>query len=326
MTKEDFRWGILGTGGIARSFSRDIKRLGNHFVTAIGSRDIERARSFASEVGTTIFGTYEEVVQMELDAIYVATPHTSHVGNTLLALEAGKPVLCEKPFAVNAAEAEMMISMSRSRSIPLMEAMWSRFLPHFQILRDLIYSGELGDLLYVFADHGQALPIETHYRLHAPELAGGALLDMGIYTVSFADMVFGAPNSINAVANFTDSRVDSQTSVLLSYQDGQHALLTTNLLVRTPCVAQIIGTKGRVEIDGRFYAPSNIRTQISGVSREYLNDYEGHGIREEAKEFEKLVRSNRIEHELMPHSETLEIMQTMDAIRAKIGLRYPFER
>lgn len=326
MDRAPFRWGILGTGGIARSFARDIATLGNHEVLMVGSRDSARSHSFAEEIGAKSFGSYEDVIHSSLDAIYVATPHSSHASNALAALNAGKPVLVEKPFAVNAQEAREMIAKSREKSLPLMEAMWSRFLPHYKLIRTIIDSGELGDLIYIFADHGQALPRETHYRLHAPELAGGALLDMGIYPVSFASMIFGKPLSILAKANFTESGVDSQTSALLTYEEGRHALITTNLLVRTPCIAQIVGTKGRVEISGRFYAPTDVRTVIAGNVKDYPNSYQGHGIREEALAFENLVRSNRIEHELMPHSETLKIMETMDEIRAQIGLHYPFER
>lgn len=325
MTREPFRWGILGTGGIARAFARDLRNLGNHEVVAIGSRDSSRAEEISAELGVTGFGTYDDVINSTVDAIYVATPHSAHAKNALAALDAGKPVLVEKPFSVNADEARQMIAKSKEKSLPIMEAMWSRFLPHYKLVREIVDSGELGDLLYLYADHGQALPKESHYRLHAPELAGGALLDMGVYPVSFASMILGEPTSILAASNFTETGVDSQTSAILTYKAGTQALLTTNLLVRTPCIAQIIGTKGRIEIEGRFYAPTQVNKLVAGNLETFPNNYEGHGIREEARAFEDLVRSQSIEHELMPHQETLTIMETMDQIRSQIGLRYPFE-
>ena len=322
-----FRWGIIGTGGIARTFARDLVHLGDHRVTAVGSRTLQKAENFANEFGAQSFGSYEELVQADVDAVYVATPHTFHAVNSILALNAKKPVLCEKPFAVNATEAQAMISASQLNSVALMEAMWSRFLPHYAIVRAEIESGSLGELVAVYADHGQPLPADPYYRLHAPELAGGALLDLGIYPISLAFMILGRPDLVIATSESTESGVDAQTSMIFSYFSGQQAVLTTTLKVRTPCTAQIIGTRGRIEIDGNFYTPTSLRIISDGkLVREVKRDYQGHGIREQAREFARIVRAGEIESELMTHQDSLEIMEIMDEIREQIGLRYPFER
>ncbi|NDH37723.1 MAG: gfo/Idh/MocA family oxidoreductase [Actinobacteria bacterium] len=262
----------------------------------------------------------------DVDAIYVATPHSLHAENSILALNAGKPVLCEKPFAVNATQAEAMIEASKNNSVALMEAMWSRFLPHYQVVREIVDSGELGELVALYADHGQPLPADRYYRLHAPELAGGALLDLGIYPISLAFMVLGEPDSIIASSQPTASGVDAQTSMIFSYFTGQQAVMTTTLKVRTPCTAQIIGTKGRINIDSNFYTPTSIQVIIEGkVAREYPKKYLGHGIREQAREFAQVVRSGELESPIMSQIESLAIMHVMDEIREMIDLKYPFE-
>ncbi len=321
-----FRWGIIGAGGIARTFARDIGLLENHEIAAIGSRDLAKAEKFAAEFHATPLGSYEDLVASDVDAVYVATPHSLHAENSILALNAKKPVLCEKPFAVNAVQASAMISASQENSVALMEAMWSRFLPHYQSIREIVDSGELGELVALYADHGQPLPADRYYRLHAPELAGGALLDLGIYPISLAFMVLGEPDSIIASSEPTESGVDAQTSMIFSYFTGQQAVMTTTLKVRTPCTAQIIGTRGRINIDGNFYTPTSMQVIIDGkVAREIPKNYQGHGIREQARVFAEVVRSGELESPLMSHQESLAIMQVMDEIREMIGLRYPFE-
>lgn len=326
MAKQNFRWGIIGTGGIARTFARDIAHLEGHEIAAVGSRTLSNSQEFTKEFPATAFGSYEELVASDLDAVYVATPHSLHAENSILALNAGKPVLCEKPFAVNAAQAEAMIQASQKNSVALMEAMWSRFLPHYRIVREIVQSGELGELVALYADHGQPLPADRYYRLHAPELAGGALLDLGIYPISLAFMVLGEPDSIIASSQPTESGVDAQTSMIFSYFTGQQAVMTTTLKVRTPCTAQIIGTKGRINIDSNFYTPTSMQVIVEGkLAREYPKTYIGHGIREQASEFSQVVRSGELESSIMSQLESLAIMQVMDEIREMIDLKYPFE-
>ena len=322
---EIFRWGIIGTGGIAKRFTKDLLNTPNHRVVAVGSRTKEKAEEFAREVSATPFGSYEELVLADIDAVYVATPHSAHAENAILALTAKKPALVEKPFAVSANEARMMISASQLNQVPLMEAMWSRFLPHYQLVRESILAGDIGEIIAIYSDHGQALPLNPYYRLHAPELAGGALLDLGVYCISLTQMLLGAPDEIIAAAEFTQSGVDANTSMIFTYINGAHALLNTTLLINTPTTGTIIGTKGRIEIHGSFYSPTSIRITSSKGSQEYPNKYLGHGLREQALVFERIVEDSKLESDLMTHKDSLQVMEIMDEVRKQIGLIYPFE-
>jgi predicted dehydrogenase len=323
---KEIRWGVIGTGGIARAFARDLKLAPGHHVVAVGSRSIEKAEEFATQFDCLGLGSYEALVDADVDAVYVATPHPMHAPNTILALEHGKPVLCEKPFAVNSRESATMIATARRKNVLLMEAMWSRFLPHYRKIRELVNSGELGEVISISADHGQNLPLPDFYRLHAPELAGGALLDLGIYPISFAYFILGKPQSMTAKAEFTRTGVDSQTSMILRYDSGAHANLTTTLLVKSPCTATIVGTKGTLFIDGDFYTPTSMRLKrVSGEIIEFPKTYSGHGLREQAIEFAELLHAGKKESDLMSHHDTQSIMETMDEIRSQINLVYPFE-
>jgi predicted dehydrogenase len=323
----NFRWGILGTGGIAQAFAKDLAILENHIVAAVGSRTQAAADEFAKQFPTaTPYGSYEELVQADVDAIYVASPHPMHEEHTTLALLAGKPVLCEKAFTINSAQAQRLVSLAREKNLALMEAMWTRFLPHIHEITSIIASGALGTIELIHADHGQYIPVERALRLWEPELGGGALLDLGIYPLTLAHLVLGEPSSITAVATLTDEKVDLQTSMVLTYPSGAHAMLSCTMAVRSSVAAVIAGDKARIEIDGSFYAPTSFRVITrDGAVTEYPNTYQGGGLREEAKEFARVVRAGEIESPLMPHRTSLELMRQMDEIRGQIGLRYPNE-
>lgn len=326
--KRHFRWGIIGTGGIAMAFAADLQRLQDHKVAAVGSRSSKKGHAFAANFpDCKAYSSYEELLaDPDIDGIYVATPHTSHVSNSLLAIRAGKPVLCEKPFAVNAVEAKLMIDAAREKNVALMEAMWTRFLPHIKKTREILDSGIIGEIISVEADHGQRLAAFQIPRQTLPEFAGGALLDLGIYPVSFAHMVLGVPEKITASAAFTEEGVDAQTSVIFDYATGAQAVLTTNMIAKTPCRAVISGTLGRIEIDAVFYSPALMRVVLNdGSITQYPNKYEGHGLREEAVEFAHLVQTGKLESPRLTLSETYEIMQSLDEIRRLIKLKFPFE-
>ena len=325
---QEFKWGILGTGGIARAFARDLTFLNNHLVAAVGSRTKEKAEEFAIEFpGCTAHGSYEKLVtNPEIDAIYVATPHPMHLTNTILALKAGKPVLCEKPFSINASQARAMVEASIENNVALLEAMWMRFLPHIHQVRKIITSGVLGDIISVTADHGQRLADQGIARLVEPSLAGGALLDLGIYPVSFAHMVLGVPEKVQASAVMTDKGVDASTSILFTYASGAQAILTTTMIAQTPCRAVVSGVNGWLEIDRTFYNPTTMRVHLyDGTTTEYPSNYQGHGLREQAIEFANIVSTGKFESEYLTHKHTLEIMDLMDLIRDKIGLKFPGE-
>ena len=322
-----FKWGILGPGGIARAFAKDLQLLEGHEVAAVGSRTLSNAQEFAKTFGGTAYGSYEELVaDPTVDAIYVATPHPSHKENVITALNAGKPVLCEKPFAVNAHEAREMVAAAEKNGVALMEAMWARFLPHYADVREIIASGVLGQILTVQADHGQRLADRNIPRLVEPSLAGGALLDLGIYPVSFAHMILGNPAKITASAVLTDKGVDAQTSMIFDYTDGAQAILTTTMIEQTPCRAVVAGVNGWLEIDRTFYNPTSMRVVLfDGSVTQYPHTYTGHGLREQAEAFKKLVHSGKTQSEILTWKDTVDIMGTLDAVRSQIGLRYPFE-
>ncbi|MEY4081999.1 MAG: hypothetical protein RLZZ389_266 [Actinomycetota bacterium] len=323
----NFLWAILGPGGIARAFAKDLAHLDGHSIGAVGSRSLSNAENFAAEFGGKAYGSYEELVNdPSIDAVYVATPHPAHHDNVIMALNAGKPVLCEKPFSVNAVQAQAMVDAASKNQVALMEAMWARFLPHYAKVREIVASGVLGQILSIHADHGQRLADRDIARLVEPSLAGGALLDLGIYPISFAHMILGNPTSITSSAVMTDKGVDAQSSMIFNYKDGAQAVLTTTMLEQTPCRAVVAGLNGWLEIDRTFYNPASMRVVMNdGTVTEYLNTYSGHGLREQAESFKQLVQSGRLESEILTWQDTVDIMKSMDTVRQQIGLKYPFE-
>ena len=323
----NFSWGVLGPGGIARAFAKDLTLLEGHTIGAVGSRSLNNARSFAHDFGGTAYGSYEELVSdSRIDAIYVATPHPAHHDNVIMALNAGKPVLCEKPFAVNAKQAHAMVDAAAKNKVALMEAMWARFLPHYAKVREIVASGVLGPILSIHADHGQRLADQGIARLVEPQLAGGALLDLGIYPISFAHMILGNPTSITSSAVMTDKGVDAQTSMLFNYDNGAQAVLTTTMIEQTPCRAVVAGLDGWLEIDRTFYNPASMRVVLNdGTVTEYPSTYTGHGLREQAESFKQIVQSGEVESKILTWKDTVDIMKSMDTVRSQIGLKYPFE-
>ena len=323
----NFSWGILGPGGIAQAFAKDLTFIEGHTIGAVGSRSLANAQHFANTFGGTAYGSYEELVaDSSIDAIYVATPHPAHHDNVILALNAGKPVLCEKPFAVNTQQAQAMVDAAAKNKVALMEAMWARFLPHYAKVREIVASGVLGPILSIHADHGQRLADQGIARLVDPQLAGGALLDLGIYPISFAHMILGNPTSITSKAVMTDRGVDAQTSMIFSYDNGAQAVLTTTMIEQTPCRALVAGLHGWLEIDRTFYNPASMRVILNdGSVTEYPSAYVGHGLREQAESFKQIVQSGAVESKVLTWKDTVDIMKSMDTVRSQIGLKYPFE-
>ena len=250
----NFSWGILGPGGIAQAFAKDLSFIEGHTIGAVGSRTISNAQKFASTFGGTAYGSYEELVaDSTIDAIYVATPHPAHHDNVILALNAGKPVLCEKPFAVNAKQAQAMVDTAAKNQVALMEAMWTRFLPTMDAVFEVINSGLIGTPNFVFGDHSQYLPIEKAPRLWNREQGGGAHYDLGIYPVSFAIRVLGFPDSVSGKSVMTDTGVDAATAAVMHYNNGSLAVINSCMTMAGTVSAAVHGTKGRLELDGSFY-------------------------------------------------------------------------
>jgi predicted dehydrogenase len=317
---EPLRWGVIGTGSIAATLTADLNFTDSGRVVAVGSRHRESADRFADQWGIPHrHASYEDLVSdSDVEAVYVATPHPMHHADTLLALNAGKPVLVEKAFTMNAAEARDLVQTARSRGLFLMEAMWTRFLPHTAEIRRLLAEGSLGEVVSVTADHGQWFPKDPNSRLFDPELGGGALLDLGVYPVSFASMILGQPNRIVAMIDPAFTGVDGQTSMLFGYANGAQAILTCTSAARTPTRATIVGTEARIEIDGDFYTPTSF-TLIprEGAPSRFGPPHRGRGLRHEADEVARCLRDGLLESPLMPLNETISIMETMDTVLAQ---------
>ncbi len=320
------RWGIVATGGIAAAFARDLRLLPDAEVVAVGSRRKETADAFAREHDLPrAFATYEELVSDdEVDAVYVSTPHPGHHDATMLAIDAGKAVLLEKPFTMDAGEARALVSAARARGVFLMEAMWTRFLPHVVRLREVLAAGTLGEVTTVTAEHGQWFAQDPKHRLFAPALGGGALLDLGVYPISFASMVLGTPTRVTSVGDPAFTGVDATTSALLQHEGGAHAVLTCSLRAAGMNAAAVVGTEARVEIDPVFYSPTTIRVvgRDGSVLESFDGSVEGSGHRFQAAEVGRCLSSGQLESDVMPLDETVAIMKTMDEIRRQIGLDY----
>lgn len=320
------RWGIIGAGGIATSFCDDLQLLDDHEVVAVGARSAGTSDAFASRFGISrTHSSYADLAADPLvDVVYVATPHPMHHDAAMLAIEAGKAVLVEKPFTMDAAQARSLVDAARARGTFLMEAMWTRFLPHIAAVRDVLASGRLGDIVLVTAEHGQWFAEDPEFRLFAPGLGGGALLDLGIYPVSFASMVLGTPTRITAVSDPAFTGVDAQTSVILRDDAGRHAVLTTTLAAATPNGAAISGTEARLEIEPTFYRPTSFSIVGRDGDRERVEvPHVGNGLRHQAAEVGRCLRAGLTESPILTLDETVSIMGTMDEIRRQIGLTYP---
>ncbi|MFJ9952644.1 Gfo/Idh/MocA family protein [Kitasatospora sp. NPDC091207] len=322
-------WGVLAPGGIAAAFVEALRTHTGQRVVAVGSRDAVRARAFADRFGIPrAYGSYAELVQDgEVDIVYVASPHSGHFEQAMLAVEAGRHVLVEKAFTRNAREAEELIEAARKRGVFLMEAMWTRFLPHIDVVRQVLAAGLLGEVHTVLADHGQAMEPDPAHRLFAPELAGGALLDLGVYPVSFASMVLGPFASVTAVGTKAFTGVDGQTTIVVTGGSGAHGVLNTSLFAVTPTTASISGTLGRLEIDGPFYGSTRVR--LIGRDNTPIDTFvpvrRDGGLSYQAAEAARCVAAGRLESELMPLSETLDIMRVLDGVRRDLGVAFPGE-
>lgn len=319
------RWGIVGTGNIATRLAETLTAMPDAELVAVGSRSQASAERFgrAFDIPHRHDSHQALMDNPEVDAVYVATPHSQHCENTLMALEAGKHVLCEKPFAINAAQAKQMIDKAREKKLFLMEAMWTRFLPSYIKLRELLSQGVIGTPELVQCEFGFRLNAPPEHRLLNPDLGGGALLDLGVYPISLAFMVLGRPEQFETDALIGSTGVDEEAEVLLEYSDERRAELAASLRRPMNHNARIYGTDGYIEICSEFWRSQKLIV-LAGDKEEHLSlPFEGHGDQFQVQEVHGCIREGRLESETMPLTETLEIMEVMDAIRAHWGLRYP---
>jgi predicted dehydrogenase len=326
--KDTIRWGILGTGRIARLFAEGLKPLPDADLVAVGSRTQRSADAFGNAHDAPHrHASYAALANdADIDVIYVATPHSLHRESSILCLEAGKAVLCEKPFTINASEAQDVISLAREKELFLMEAMWTRFLPVIVQARGLLADGAIGELRMITADFGFRIDVDPTNRLFDPHLGGGALLDVGIYPISLASMLFGPPTRITGMAHLGETGVDEQAAVILGYAEGELAILATAIRTDTPIEAVLLGTKGRIRIHSPWYYGTTLTLSVKDHEDVTMRlPYKGNGYTHEAIEVMRCLREGKLESDTMPLDETLSIMETMDAIRAQWGLKYPME-
>ena len=323
--KNKFKWGIIGTGGIANAFANDLQRLDNHMVESVLSRDIKTAKKFSSNYKTCKPFDKEKLFfkNKNIDAIYIATPNTLHAKQSIESLKHRIPVLCEKPFAMNLKETEQMVHASIKNNTALLEGMWMRYLPHVEFLNQVLNEGHIGKIHSINACHGQNLKGVRNPRLWTKQLGGGALLDLGVYVVSLSQMILGTPKTILAKSIFTEEGVDAKTSMIFEYDNGQIANLNCSMYDSQPNRAVISGENGWIEIDPTFYAPTSVKV-IKRDHKEIIHkeDYKGHGLREQALEMENCVKANYIESKKMRHSDSIEVIKIMDIVRKKISLSY----
>ena len=323
------RWGVLAPGGIAQDWTAALHARTSSRVVAAGSRSARRAQAFADEHGVPrAYGSYEDLVaDPEVEAVYVASPHSEHHDHALLALEAGKPVLVEKAFTRNAAEAEAVVEAARTRGLLAVEAMWARFLPHYDVVRRCLEEGLLGDVVAVEADHGQLLYPDGPQRLSDPALAGGALLDLAVYPVSFAHLVLGGFDLVHATGTLVETGVDGSETIAVTGPAGGIGTLSATMLAKTPCSASVSGSAARLEIDGWFYQPNVVR--LLDPDDRLLDTYRPttreHGLAYEAAEFARLLAAGKTESDLMPLDETVRMLQVLDDVRRQLGVRFPGE-
>ena len=325
---DQIRIGILGTGRIVARWLKDIHLVEGAAVTAIASRDEARASEAAQRYGIArAYGSYEAMLEDDVcDAVYIATPHSMHRECALLALRAGKHVLCEKPIAPNAAQFEEMAACARERNLLLMEGMWTRFFPATQELRRLVQSDALGETWMIQADFSFRNPFEPHSRLFDPAQAGGALLDIGCYGIHYAMYLYGAaPEQVSGTAVLGASGVDEQAVIALRFPGGRMASVACGLRVSLPDTARIHGTKGSVEVPDFWHAAGYDLTRDGKTAHVLVSEHAPEGFAYEVKHFCECVKKGLVESPIIPHADSLAALRVMDAFRAQIGLRYPFE-
>jgi len=323
------RWGILGTGAIAHAFAKGLAALPDAELVAVGSRTRESADRFGKEFGVpNRHASYEALAgDAGVEAVYVATPHPFHKENTLLCLEAGKAVLCEKPFAMNSAEAELMVARARDKGVFLMEAMWTHCFPAIRKVRELVAGGAIGGVRIVRVEFCFRSGWNPEGRLLNPHLGGGALLDVGVYTVALAQLILGGePDRIAAMAHIGETGVDEQSAMILGFDGGAMAVLTCAVRTSTPHEACIFGTDGWIGIPHLFWQPDRIVLHASGRDEEMAFERLGNGYSFEAAEVMRCLREGRLESEAVPTARTLAVMRTLDRVRAQWGLTYPMEQ
>ncbi|HZR14003.1 MAG TPA: Gfo/Idh/MocA family oxidoreductase [Acidimicrobiia bacterium] len=322
-----FRWGVVGPGAIAARFADGMTLVDGGTITAVASRALERANAYGDKYGiATRYASYEDLAaDSEVDVVYVATPHSRHERDTVVLVEAGKHVLCEKPFALNTRQAQRMVDAARAHGVFLMEAMWTRFLPSYRALVDVLGRGRIGAPLVVEADFGFRMPVVPEHRLFDASLGGGSLLDLGVYPVQLCSLVLGTPDRVVADGAIGETGVDERVAGVLHHADGSLGVVKAAIRASLSCTARITGTDGWVELPAFMHCPDWITVGGPGGVERIDAAYAGDGLRFQVDEVHRCIGDGRTESDIMPLDETLRIMTTLDAMRAQLGVVYPGE-
>src|SRR6187549_2688495 len=332
MNGSKIRWGILGCGRIARKFAADLRLVADAELTAIASRNKETLEIFAKDFQCKhLHNSYEALAaNKEVDVIYIATPHSHHYEHTMLCLNHDKAVLCEKAFAINSRQANEMIKTAKERKVFLMEALWTKFLPHYKKLQELLRQKTLGDIKSVLVNFGFKTTVSHPQRLFDPLLGGGTLLDIGIYNVFITISVLGKPDSIEATMVPSQTGVDEQIAVLFKYNSGAMAQLFSSFTTNLPIQAEINGTEGNITLTTRFYEPSatiQLYRQVPGEKQIIAVEKEaGFGYQYEARHVNECLKKGLIESPVLTHADTLLLMEILDRIRNKARIEYPQDK
>lgn len=324
------RWGILGTGTIAHKFASDLRLVDNAELVAIGSRSLETAKKLADEWDIpTSFGSYEELAKSgEVDIVYIATTNNLHHPNTILCLNNGKAVLCEKPFALNENQTLEMTDLAQNKNLFLMDALWTKFLPHYQKMIEIVKSGSLGDIKVVLANFGFCANAEPNSRLLSPELGGGSLMDIGIYNIFTTLDILGKPDEINVSINSTEQGIDEQCTVVFKYNNGAMASLFSSISANLSTEVEISGTLGRLKLTTPFYDSNSVlEYYVDGKKTIIETEKEdGLGYQYEARHATNCLLNGMTESTVVPHADSILLMQTLDKIRSLAGIVFPTEQ
>lgn len=325
---EVIHWGIIGTGHIAAKFAADLRLVEGSVLHAVGSRRRESAEAFARRFSIPhYYAGYEQLAEDKaIDVIYIASPHGLHKQHCLLCLEHDKAVLCEKSFTINAAQADEVISKARAKKLFLMEAMWTRFLPIFNKMRQYLQEISIGKVRSLSAELGFKAAYDPGHRLFNPQLGGGALLDLGVYPLSLASFLLDKPKTMDTTAQLGETGVDEQSCILLEYDEDRYAKIFISLRKDLSNEAIILTENGRLRLHAPLYRPSGLTVSVLGQKDEYIEaKFEGEGYVHQIREVMYCLRAGKTESTLMPLDETMQIMKTMDALRHRWGLKYPAE-
>ena len=323
--KTKFNWGIIGPGWIAEKFAAALAVLDNANLFAVASRSLDNAKSFAARYQVErAYGSYEELAKdPDVDVIYIATPHPYHFENTMMCLEHGKAILCEKPFAMNEAQVQIMMAKAREKNVFLMEAMWSRFLPLILKTKELIDAGEIGEVKILQSDFGFNVPFNPEGRQFNKQLGGGTILDIGIYPLFMSLYILGEPQEINALALMGKTDVDESCAMTLKYESGALASLHSSFQTNTPIETTIFGTKGNIKLNRMWFFPTSITvTYDDGRVEEHAQEFLANGYEYEAIEVMECLNQGKKESGIMTFDFSLKLIRLLDQVRKKIGLKY----